>query len=292
MPKNIDFQSFIQKYLKGLPTDFRWQQAPLQIYPLEKLSKALKVPTPLLRADYFILLVLEKGSFQQQVEIESFLIKGGNLLFVQEGESFAIQAIDESLKGYLVLFDKKVLLNFHDKLDVSGLEEMEGLIEPDEKDANWIIDLCSLLSLELESPKPNRMVGLSLFHAMLQKLLEWSGSKKSISKQAKLAKLFKKLVKAEFKSHQQVAYYAEALNVSENYLNRCVKSHFNKNCKQIIQETVILKAQIMMLETTDGFQEICYQVGLEDPSYFSRLFKKITGETPSQFKKGIMHGLS
>lgn len=292
MADKTTYYSFIERHIKELPPDFQWQRTPVQIYPLEFISKYLRIPTPLLQADYHFLLFVTSGSFHQQIGIENHFISSPSVVFVPEGEAFSIQSIQSNLKGYFILLENKAVSPAVINMDLSELLTIDTTITLDEKMLPWLSSICNLLYKELVLNSPNRAIGTGLLQALLHKLKDLSGNKKALSRQNEIANGFKQSVNKHFKTQKSVGFYANEFNVSENYLNRCVKAQFNKSCKQIIQETSVLQSQILLFETTKDISEICFQVGYDDPSYFSRIFKKVTGQTPSAFKKQIVHGLS
>ena len=292
MANKTTYYSFIERYIKELPPEFHWQRTPVQIYPLEFLSNYLEIPTPLLQADYHFLILLNSGSFYQQVGIENYLVKSPSVLFVPEGEVFSIKSLQNKLSGFIILLDNKSISSAVSKMELTDLLTIDTVIGLDLDDIHWLNSICQLLYTEVSANKPNRNIGMGLLQAILHKLKDLSGNKKTISRQNEIANSFKHLVTKHYMNQKSVKYYASELSVSENYLNRCVKVQFNKNCKQVIQETTILQSQILMFNTTKDISEISFQVGYDDPSYFSRLFKKITDQTPSEFKKQIMQGLN
>lgn len=275
-----------------LPLDFKWQKTPVQIYPLEFLSQYLKLPTPLLRADYNFLIILNSGKYNQQIGVEDYEIDAPSVLFVPEGEAFSIKSINSDLSGYFILLENKSISPDVSKIELSELLTIENLIIPDSENSIWLNNLCELLFNEVSTNSPNRNIGTGLVQALLHKIKDLSGNTKTFTRQKEIAIRFKQLVNENYINQKTVEFYARELGVSDNYLNRCVKSQFHKNCKHILQDTAILQSQILMFSTTKDISEICFQVGYDDPSYFSRLFKKITGQTPTEFKKRIMHSLS
>lgn len=128
--------------------------------------------------------------------------------------------------------------------------------------------------------------------AILYKILELSDNHKILPRNQQIAVKFKELVNDNFKEQKNALFYADELTISANYLNRCVQSVFHKTVKEIINETAILHSQAMIFDTSKDISEISYLVGFEDPSHFSRVFKKITGLTPTEFRKDILHVLS
>ena len=292
MANNTTYKSFIDRYLTNLPSGFKWQTTPLQVYPLEFTSNHLALPTPLLQADYHFIVYLNKGGFSEQIGIENYDIKAPSVIFVQEGETFSIKYKEQELSGFFLLLEDKAISPTLSKGELSDIFAIDTVISLNSRENQWINTVCGLLFKEVSSLNPNRKIGTGLLQVLLHKLIELSDGERTISRQNEIANNFKQLLNKHFKEHKLVQFYAKELNVSENYLNRCVKTRYNKSCKQVIQETTILQSQILMFESTGDISDICFQIGFEDLSHFSRVFKKVTGQTPSEFKKQIMHDLS
>lgn len=292
MAEHTTYFNFIEKYLSQLPSGFKWQNTPLQAYPLQFISDFLVLPTPLLQADYHYLVYLEKGSFNQKIGVQNHKIEAPAILFVPEGEAFSIQSKQNRLAGYLILIESKVVTSFVNRVELTDLLALNAVLPLNTTNSYWFDTLCSLLHEELKQNQPNRKVSLGLLQALLHKLIELNNGNKPISRQNKIAGSFKQLLNINFRMQKTVRFYATQLNVTENYLNRCVKAYYQKSCKQLIQEVSIVQSQLLMLESAKDISEISYEVGFDDPSYFSRVFKKVTGQTPTEFKKQIMHVLS
>lgn len=81
---------------------------------------------------------------------------------------------------------------------------------------------------------------------------------------------------------QELAAYS---HLSSDHFSRIFKQHFGTRPIKYIQSKRIEKAQLLLLTTFDSLQLIAEKVGLENMSYFSRTFKKITGKTPGNFRK-------
>ncbi len=72
-----------------------------------------------------------------------------------------------------------------------------------------------------------------------------------------------------------------------NYLSKQMKKEFGFSFVEYVMNYRIQKAQELLKNEHNFYtiQEIANKVGYEDPHYFSRVFKKITGKTPLQFQK-------
>ena len=80
------------------------------------------------------------------------------------------------------------------------------------------------------------------------------------------------------------ADYAAGMNVSPDYFQKLVKRITGKSPLAWIHEAVILDAKSLLFSMDMSVGEIAARVGVEDPAYFSRLFKRHTGLTPVQYR--------
>ncbi|MDN3665140.1 helix-turn-helix domain-containing protein [Algibacter miyuki] len=94
------------------------------------------------------------------------------------------------------------------------------------------------------------------------------------------------LVETHFKTEHSVAYYADKLFKSPKTLSNTF-AKLKTSPLQIIHERIILEAKRLLIYTDKTAKEIAYEVGFEDASHLSRLFKKHTTFSPSDFKKQL-----
>lgn len=86
-----------------------------------------------------------------------------------------------------------------------------------------------------------------------------------------------------------IASYAAEIGISENYLSRLVKNATGRSVGAWIDIVRIQRAKRLLSDTRLSVLDVATAVGVEDQSYFSRLFRKETGLTPSAFRK-MMQG--
>jgi AraC-like DNA-binding protein len=98
---------------------------------------------------------------------------------------------------------------------------------------------------------------------------------------------FLELIETHMASHKQVSYYAQMLNLSLYQLNAITKTTLGKTCSQLMDEAVILEAKRYLLATSQQINQIAFDLGYEDISYFSRFFKKHTGYSPEAFRQNF-----
>ncbi|MDH7445024.1 helix-turn-helix domain-containing protein [Aquimarina sp. 2201CG14-23] len=104
--------------------------------------------------------------------------------------------------------------------------------------------------------------------------------------QVDLIREFNVLVEYHFRKEHSVAFYAEKLFKSPKTLSNSF-SKFIKSPLQIIHDRIILEAKRLLIYTDKSAKEIAYEVGFDDASHLSRMFKKHTSLSPSEFKKQL-----
>ncbi len=77
---------------------------------------------------------------------------------------------------------------------------------------------------------------------------------------------------------------AEKLYVSTYYLSRMFKKELNKNFVDYLNEIRINHAKELLLDVRYKTYEVADAIGISDPHYFSKLFKKYVGITPTEYK--------
>ncbi|GAA4915216.1 AraC family transcriptional regulator [Mucilaginibacter defluvii] len=98
---------------------------------------------------------------------------------------------------------------------------------------------------------------------------------------------FTDMVEQHYKDGLTVAAYAELMLVSARTLADLTNQFLGKSPSQIIQERIILEAQRMLVHLPLNVNQIGYDLGFEDPSYFVKFFKKHSGMSPLEFRRSI-----
>lgn len=100
--------------------------------------------------------------------------------------------------------------------------------------------------------------------------------------------LFGKFIKALIDSHslsREVLFYANELGVSCGYLNEVCNEVSNHSVKEIIDTAVATRLKYELSYTSKTIQELADEYNFPSQSYFCRYYKRITGMTPSDFRK-------
>lgn len=75
------------------------------------------------------------------------------------------------------------------------------------------------------------------------------------------------------------------VHISSSSLRRLFKLHTGKSPSEFLAELKMVVAARKILETNERISDIAYHVGIDDPNYFSRMFKKHFGVTPYSYRQ-------
>ncbi|MBW2937648.1 helix-turn-helix transcriptional regulator [Aureisphaera sp. CAU 1614] len=78
---------------------------------------------------------------------------------------------------------------------------------------------------------------------------------------------------------------AEKMSVSQRYLSDTLKKETGKTTTEHLQLRLIDEAKNVLLQPNKSIAEVAYELGFEYPPYFSRLFKKKAGISPTEYRE-------
>lgn len=78
---------------------------------------------------------------------------------------------------------------------------------------------------------------------------------------------------------------AREVNLSPYYFSRFYKEETGINFSDRLTEIRMEKAKELLKKEEYSIKDVCYMTGYMEPNYFSKIFKKITGVTPTEYKR-------
>ena len=132
----------------------------------------------------------------------------------------------------------------------------------------------------LNSDASSKMKCISLLYELFSFLMKDAGStyKSDIISDAQ------NLIEHNLSGQISVADLAEKLGINPSYLTRIFKQKLSKSPKDYILDLKIKRAKELLKTTDVSVTDIARSIGFDDPLYFSRLFKKRTNLTPTEYR--------
>jgi AraC family transcriptional activator of pobA len=103
---------------------------------------------------------------------------------------------------------------------------------------------------------------------------------------------FNLLVEANFTREHSVQYYADRLHKSPKTLANIFLLYNEKTPIQMIHTRIMIEAKRLLYYTSKSAKQITYELGFEDPAYFTNFFKRNTSQSPVEFRKSKQIGVA
>ena len=104
---------------------------------------------------------------------------------------------------------------------------------------------------------------------------------------------FERELKAYFEKHEQrdavpsVAYFADLVNLTPGYFGDLVKKETGNTAQEMISRHIVAVAKQRLAASPDDISIIAYDLGFQYPQHFTRLFKRLTGQSPRQYREQL-----
>ena len=296
--KTFNTNEFLDEYMHPAPhlsAIIAQDYGEFFMLPVQDMIRFSKLPVPPTRASTHTLIFLTSGIATMNIGFQHLEIGANECLIVAAGQVFSYDKYEIN-EGFICSFSEAFLVGKianNDALQAFNFLRISGnpIIKPNAKTANYIAQtLQRITDAYTDDGLKNPTLIAAYFMAVLyelntayQPLFEDIRNKAAVN----LTNAFKHLLHQHIKTTHSASDYAKMLHISPNHLNKSVKIVTNKSVSTWISETLILEAKILLFQTKDSISDIAIALGIEDASYFSRLFKAHEGISPLSFRKMI-----
>ncbi len=274
----------------------------LEIVPLEEIAKNKNKhqhhPELPHQLKFYSLIFFTEGSGRHFIDFNWFPVQKNSLVYLTKDQINAFEFSDE-LKGYCILFTEEYFVNSFSNLTddfvfkLLNPELFSPILQIPENS-----DFITYFKLLLKEYKNfNSFNHQIIINSLLTILISKAENVKkdttyynSDSSQVALYQNYISLIEKNLSKSRSANFYANELAVSYKHLNTVCKELINKTAKNVIDDFVILQAKRNLINSTTNSAELAYSLGFEDPTNFTKYFKKNTGLTPKSFIKSFTKG--
>jgi len=241
------------------------------------------------RDDHYIFFLMEKGTCNMMVDFTEIVIGADSLFYMLPGQvHHSVGTINP--QGWFVAVDTALVpqecrLVFENQL---------LLQQPYQLNTEQLANCCSLTKL-LHHHFVNNTES-AFYTDILRSLLnsfiatvacgyvsrDEHGQKQT--RPTQIAHHFKQLLGKHYKTEKRPSAYASMLNISESYLNEALKKVTGFSVSYWINHEVMLEARRLLYYSELNAKQVAHELGYDDHTYFSRLFKNNIGSTPLAFR--------
>ncbi|MFR9649347.1 MAG: helix-turn-helix domain-containing protein [Rikenellaceae bacterium] len=259
------------------------------ILKLSKNNYSTPSPSPVMRLPMNSFFFLTQGEVFLEIDGESILLRGGEMVLIPASVAVKIHYYDRTVgymggfsSDYITDVSQSVVERFEflrsfsvarflfegDKLErVDGIfTTLEGLWSSHSGADDLMRSYLLTLLYELDQER-DKMILPTVYN--------------------RLAYSFLKALFDENLSVRKPSDFASQLCVSVNHLNKVVRQTTKKSLSEWIEERLMLNAKVLLRNTDTSISDIAYQLGIADPSYFTRRFRQHEGISPKEYREQL-----
>lgn len=238
---------------------------------------------------------VEDGAGTYSVDDQEFSVEGSGIFCLSPGQIFSVK--NEKVKSaWQLSFNKDFYcVESHGKeIACNGLlfnnVHRASAVNVPKTDVPLFQSLISQMIAELQNKESAHKVMLETYLRMflIQTLRLLEKQEKELGagthREDPLVQEFIALVDKNFKEEHTVAGYAEQLFIAPKSLSKKLKNLGYPTPLQVIKDRIILEAKRELRYSDKTVKEIAFDLGFDDPAYFSRLFGKTVGKSPVQYR--------
>ena len=238
--------------------------------------------------DFEELVVVTEGSLEHYIDFQVEVITAPSVSYISMGKMHRVVERDD-LRGWVINYQNEFIpdskLSFYSNFFTSTS------IPISPNDRAWrIIGLCEIIQAEYETENPDLSTirylttGLiSMVEAERKRNIQIESTIKS--SQITTFNNFLKILEENFRRDEGVTFYADKMNMSERNLNIICKNNFQKSVSEIIETRKLIEAKNQLIHSDKTISEIGYDLGYNEKSYFTRVFRNKVSLTPTEFRE-------
>ena len=243
------------------------------------------------RHDYEELLIITRGKPEHYIDFLNETIAAPVVIYVAQGKVHEFFP-DADTRGWCIRYRNDFIpeSNFH--FYSNYLDRITFSFDPGTC-RQQIGILCDLILYEFQQNPLSVKVYSNLFNALLAKLEAEGKHQLPVDNETKSSRQiafqsFLGILDNNYKRNEGVGFYADKMNTSVRNLNLLCSKIFGKSVSEIIETRKLIEARRLLLSTEMTISEIGFTLGYNEKSYFTRVFHKKTGLTPTEYRNTML----
>jgi len=248
--------------------------------------------------DFEELIIGVEGQLEHFIDFKTTILDAPLVSFVTKGK---VHRVIPKLKNgkcnmWVMRFKSEFIPEITFQL-YSNYHNHATLKLPNDYCFNRLTTLCEIINGEMQQENPDLSVVRHLLNALF--IMIESERKKIepiennlISTQNTTLQNFLKILEENYQRPVGVEFYAEKLFMSARNLNIICKNILQQTVTEIIETRKLIEAKNQLTHSDKNISEIGFDLGYNEKAYFTNVFKKRTGQTPSEFREEMKKLLS
>lgn len=247
------------------------------------------------RHDYEEIIIISKGNPCHFIDFNREKIEPPVVIYVAQGKIHKFIP-DTDTEGWAIRYQNEFIPQSRFHFYSNFADTINYRLDNNNCLEN-LLTLCRMMQQEYSTETPDYNMIRYLLLALLSKLETDQRSRIKENGNANHTQIitfnnFLKIVEENYKRPLSVDFYAEKLNMSARNLNLICQAVFNKSVSEIVETRKLIEARQLLINSSLTVSEIGYELGYNEKAYFTRVFSKKTGLTPTEFRAQMQAMLS
>jgi AraC family transcriptional regulator, transcriptional activator of pobA len=236
------------------------------------------------------LLIGAQGQIEHFIDFKAINFKAPFISFITMGKVHRLKprTLDDKCNIWVICFSSDFIPESTYQL-YSYYHEHANIEFKDEKSFARMVMLTEMINEEMQSLTPKFAVVRDILKTLFT-MIEAEDEKNTMQErpypkvQNTTFKNFLKILEENFRRPEGVGFYSEKLFMSTRNLNLICQNILNKSVSEIIETRKLIEAKNLLIYTDKSVSEIGFNIGYNEKTYFTSVFKKVTGITPTTFR--------
>ena len=256
----------------------------------EEADKITTDPDDPHQHDFEELLIGTEGELEHFIDFKSEIIEAPYISFVTKGKVHRLipKSKDGKCHVWGIRFKSEFIADTTFRL-YSLFNNQANLAVAGGKCFNRLVHTCEMIKDELSEEQPDLSVVKHLLSALFIMIesdkQKETGDNSPESSHHQTFSNFLKLIEENYKKDLGVEFYAEQLFMTSRNLNQITNKMVQQSVSEIIETRKLIEAKNLLSTTEKTISEIAFEIGYNEKAYFSKVFKKKSGQTPSEFRE-------
>ncbi len=248
--------------------------------------------------DFEELIIGMEGQLEHFIDFENTLLDAPLVSFVTKGK---VHRVIPKLKNgkcdmWVMRFKSEFIPEITFQL-YANYHNHAMLKLPNDYCFNRLTTICEIINGEIQQENPDLSVVRHLLSALFI-MIESERNKITPNETAisttqnTTLQNFLQILEENYQRPVGVEFYAEKLFMSARNLNLICKNILQQTVTEIIETRKLIEAKNQLTHSAKNISEIGFDLGFNEKAYFTNVFKKRTGLTPSEFREEMKKLLS
>jgi len=285
--------------MKNIPELLNWQKKVEGLSDIDRIGDdifLLEKPTPSLipyhpfKTNMLSAVICIKGTIRGKINLTPFEAEASCMVFILPDQIFENGYTSEDFEGHVIVMSKRFLgnLEIENKFSIYLSIVKQPCVPLRESELEAMLNYYIMLQRIIRATRNmNRFeiakyLTKALFYGIGPSLHDLS--EKPMNKNEILVDSFLKLVRAHYREHRRLEFYAVKIHLTPKYMSTMIRDTSGITAGDWINKHVILEAKALLKSTNMTIQQISDDLNFSGQSDFGKYFKRIVGVSPKGYR--------